>query len=326
MRPFSLFHALFMPNKHNDKYRHKFKKATYKVTNWADYNESLRKRGDITIWFTEEAIRAWKPEKTGSRPKDYSELAIATCLFLRQVFSLPLRQTEGFAKSLVQLMHLELGIPDFSTLSKRSINLELSNLAQTLTPGSHVIVDSTGLKVYGKSEWHQERHDVKAKRTWRKLHIAVDEKHQIIAWDITPNSTGDTTGAYDLLAQVEHEYKVVMGDGAYDSFDLNEAILKKQPDAKIVIPPPSVAVISQAANTQRDAHIRLLQEGRMAWQKQNNYGLRSHVELAVLRYKKIIGPDMKARELPQQKTEGGIGARVLNRMTSLGMPISIKMK
>lgn len=114
-----------MPNKHNDKYRHKFKKATYKVINWAAYNESLRKRGDITIWFTEEAIKAWKPEKTGGRgrPKDYSELAIETCLFLRLVFSLPLRQTEGFAKSLVQLMHLELNIPDFSTLSKRSINL-----------------------------------------------------------------------------------------------------------------------------------------------------------------------------------------------------------
>lgn len=141
-----------------------------------------------------------------------------------------------------------------------------------------MIIDSTGLKVYGKSEWHQEKHDAKAKRTWRKLHIAVDEKHQIIAWDITSNSTGDTTGAYDLLAQVEHEFKVVMGDGAYDSFDLNEAILKKQPDAKIVIPPPSVAVISQIANTQRDDHIRLLEEvGRMVWQKQNNYGLRSHI-------------------------------------------------
>jgi len=318
-----------MPNKHNDKYRHQFKKATYKVTHWADYNEALRKRGDITIWFTDEAITAWRPEKTGvrGRPKEYSELALETCLFLRLVFSLPLRQTEGFARSLVQLMHLELDTPDFSTLSKRSINLQLSTFAQTLTPGSHVIVDSTGLKVYGKSEWHQEKHATKAKRTWRKLHIAIDEKHQIIAWNITPNSTGDTTGAHDLLAQVEHEFKVVMGDGAYDSFELNESILKKQPDAKIVIPPPSVAVISHASNTQRDKHIRLLQDlGRRVWQKQNNYGLRSHVELAILRYKKIIGPDMKARKLSQQKTEGGIGTRILNRMTSLGTPVSVKVK
>ena len=202
----------------------------------------------------------------------------------------------------------------------------MSRLAQTLKPGSHVIVDSTGLKVYGKSEWHQEKHGAKAKRTWRKLHIAVDEKHQIIAYDITPNSIDDTTGSFDLLAQVEHGFKVVMGDGAYDSFKLNKSILMRQPDASIIIPPPSVAVISQEANTQRDDHIRILEEmGRMVWQKQNNYGLRSHVELAILRYKKIIGPDMKARKLPQQKTEGGIATRVLNRMTSLGMPISVEV-
>ena len=190
-----------MPNKHNDKYRHKFKKATYKVINWPEYNDALRKRGNITIWFTDEAIKAWAPERRGKkgRPQDYSDLAIETCLFLRLVYSLALRQTEGFVTSLICLMGLTLDTPDYTTLSKRSINLELSNLAQTLTPGSHVIVDSTGLKVYGKSEWHQEKHDVKAKRTWRTLHIAVDEKHQIVAYDVTPNTTGDATGALDLF-------------------------------------------------------------------------------------------------------------------------------
>ena len=122
-----------MPNKHNDKYRHKFKKATYKVKNWAKYNDALRKRGDITVWFTEEAIQAWTPDCTGmkGRPQKYSNLAIETCLFLRMIFSLPLRQTEGFARSLVRLMGLSLDVPDYSTLSRRSINLELSSLVQT---------------------------------------------------------------------------------------------------------------------------------------------------------------------------------------------------
>ena len=317
-----------MPNKHNDKCRHKFKKAAYKVKNWAEYNDALRKRGDITIWFTEEAIRSWVPENTGKkgRPQKYSDLAIETCLFLRLVYSLPLRQTEGFARSLVCLMLLGLNIPDYSTLSKRSVDLELSALAQTLKPGSHIIIDSTGLKVYGKDEWHQDKHGVNARRTWRKLHVIIDEKHQIIAYDITDNSKGDPTTAVDLLDQIEHSFNVVLGDGAYDSIKLTNAILNKQPDASIVIPPPSNAVISQNGNTQRDHHIRLLEEvGRIAWQKENDYGLRSHVELCMLRYKKIIGPSMKAREIPQQKTEGGIGARVLNRMTSLGMPESVKM-
>ena len=317
-----------MPNKHNDKYRHKFKKSTYKVTNWAEYNDALRRRGEITIWFTDEAIQSWAPEKTGKkgRPQKYSNLAIETCLFLRIVCSLPLRQTEGFACSLVRLMGLNLNVPDYSTLSKRSINLELSRLAQTLKPGSHIIIDSTGLKVYGKDEWHQDKHGVNARRTWRKLHIVIDERHQIIAYDITDNSKGDPTTAVDLLSQIEHAFNVVMGDGAYDSVKLTNAILNKQPGASIVIPPPSDAVISQDGNTQRDHHIRLLEElGRIAWQKENDYGLRSLVELCMLRYKKIIGPSMKAREIPQQKTESGVAVRALNRMTSLGMPISVKV-
>ena len=118
-----------------------------------------------------------------------------------------------------------------------------------------------------------------------------------------------------------------MGDGAYDSVNFTNAILNKEPDASIVIPPPSDAVMSQDGNSQRDQHIRLLEEiGRIAWQKENEYGLRSLVELCMLRYKKIIGPSMKARKIPQQKTEGGIATRVLNRMTSLGMPVSVKVK
>ena len=97
-----------------------------------------------------------------------------------------------------------------------------------------------------------------------------------------------------------------MGDGAYDSFKLNKAILHKQPDASIVIPPPSDAVISQEGTTQRDQHIRLLEEvGRIGWQKENDYGRRSHVELCMLRYKKIIGPNMKARKIPHKQQKEG---------------------
>ncbi len=117
-----------------------------------------------------------------------------------------------------------------------------------------------------------------------------------------------------------------MGDGAYESLKLTNAILNKQPEASIIIPPPTDAVISQDGNTQRDQNIRLLKEvGRIAWQKENEYGLRSHVELCMLRYKKIIGPNMKAMEIPQKKTEGGIAVRVLNRMTSLCMQKSVKV-
>ena len=108
-----------MPYKHNENRRHKIKKSRYKVTNWHDYNNGLRQRGDVTIWFTEEAIADWHPENTGARgrPQLYSDIAIETAVFIRQVFHLPLRQTEGFMKSLARIMKAEITIPDFSSIA-----------------------------------------------------------------------------------------------------------------------------------------------------------------------------------------------------------------
>ena len=147
-----------MPYKHHESHRHKFQKTRYKVTNWREYNEALRQRGNMTIWMTEDAIADWHPAKTGSRgrPQEYSDFAIETALLIRQVFRLPLRQTEGFMNSLAKLMKVDIRIPDFSSISKRSIELPRHLLDKTMEPGSLVIVDSTGLKVYGKDEWHQE--------------------------------------------------------------------------------------------------------------------------------------------------------------------------
>ena len=316
-----------MPYKHNQSRRHKFNKAKYTVTNWKDYTESLRRRGDITIWFSEDAIKDWHPKKIPGkpgRPKEYSELAIECCLMLRQVYKLPLRQTEGFLKSLITLMGLDIKAPDYSCISKRSIGLKLKKLIDTITPGSHFIIDSTGLKIFGKDEWHQVKHGVKGKRSWRKLHIAIDENHQIIASDLTDNNVGDVTATNDLLNQVE-SFNTFMGDGAYDAAGVYKQIFEINPDAKVIVPPPKNAIENSSVHEQRNAHTTLIKEhGRMAWQQKENYGLRSLVELAMLRYKTIIGPKMKARKISQQKTEAGISVRVLNIMTTLGMPISVK--
>jgi len=317
-----------MPNKHNDARRHKFNQAKYRVTNWADYNDALRKRGDITVWFTDKAIDAWVPERMQGqkgRPLEYSELAIECCLMIRQVFRLPLRQTEGFLTSLVRLMDMDITVPDYSSLSKRSIDLRLERLASTITAGSHIFVDSTGLKVYGKDEWNQEKHGTKAQRTWRKLHLAIDEKHQIVASDLTEKSVGDPSALKALLDQVD-AFDTFMADGAYDGDPIYTLILQQQPNADIVIPPPKNAVPEASAQPIRNQHVDTINnQGRIAWQKQTNYGLRALVELAMLRYKTIIGPKMKARELSQQKTEAAVSVRVLNRMTNIGMPVSVKM-
>jgi len=317
-----------MPYKHNENRRHKIKKSRYKVTNWHDYNNGLRQRGDVTIWFTEEAIADWHPEKTGARgrPQLYSDIAIETAVFIRQVFHLPLRQTEGFMKSLARIMKAEITIPDFSSISKRCIALPRHLLSKAVEPGSIVIVDSTGLKVYGKDEWHQEKHNVSARRTWRKLHLAIDENHQVLACELTTPDVGDPTTVPDLLAQIDTPFGTFIGDGAYDGEPVSRAVLDQQPDAQVVIPPHKNAVCSDAGDTQRDQHIQAIeQHGRIAWQQKTGYGLRNLVELAMQRYKRIFGNTMKARALPQQKTEAWISASALNRMTSLGMPVSVKI-
>ena len=218
-----------MPYKHNESRRHKFKKMIYKVTNWAEYTESLRRRGDITIWFSDDAIDEWHsdpiPGKCG-RPQEYSDLAIECCLMLRQVYHLPLRQTEGFTRSLIKFMELDIRAPDYTSLSKRSISLELKKLIDTIEPGSHFILDSTGLKVYGRDEWHQEKHNVKGKRTWKRLHLGIDENHNIIACELTETSVGDPSVLPEMLDQVER-FETFMGDGAYARFMDDWLILTK---------------------------------------------------------------------------------------------------
>jgi hypothetical protein len=106
----------------------------------------------------------------------------------------------------------------------------------------------------------------------------------------------------------------------------SQAVLNHQPNAKVVIPPHKTAVLSGAGDTQRDHHIQVIaQQGRLAWQKITGYNMRNYVELAMQRYKRIFGNTMKARALPQQKTEAWISVSALIRMTNLGMPVSVKV-
>ena len=199
-------------------------------------------------------------------------------------------------------------------------------LSLALEPGSVVIVDSTGLKVYGKDEWHQEKHDVAARRTWRKLHLAIDEHHQVLACELTTPEVGDPSAVADLLTPIATPFETFIGDGAYDGEPVSQAILNRQPNAQVVFPPHKTAVLSTAGDTQRDHPIQVIeQQGRPAWQKITGYNLRNYAELAMQRYKRIFGNTMKARALPQQKTEAWISASALNRMTHLGMPVSVKV-
>ena len=190
--------------------------------------------------------------------------------------------------SLVTVMNVGITIPDFSNISKRSITMPKPLIAKAKEAGSVVIVYSTGLKVYGKDEWHscpsgyQEKHDVAARRTWRKLHIASNEKHFIMACELTTPEVGDQTAVPDLLDQIDTPFDTFIGDGAYDGNPVYQVVLNKQPNAQVIIPPHKNAVLSESGDTQRDRHIKMIaSKGHMAWKQKTGYTLRSYVKLAM---------------------------------------------
>src|ERR687893_1109445 len=319
-----------MPYKANEARRHKIPKARYKVTNWPEYDRALQQRGSLTVWVTAEALAAWHPPKSGRRGRscEYSDVAIETGHLLRLAFGRPWRQTEGLLRSLATLLGVGIGIPDHTTFSRRSPGLALAgSLAQAQRTGPvHVVIDATGLKVYGAGEWLAETHGERGKRMWRKLHLAVDPTSgEILASELTTTEEGDASQVGPLLDRIHGPIASVTADGAYDGEPVYRAVAERQPDppAAVVVPPRVTAVASPTAGTtpsQRDRHLRMIEDrGRMGWQKAVGYGRRSLGETAVFRYKAIIGRGLRARTLPAQKTEARVACSVLNRMTSLGI-------
>jgi len=314
-----------MPYKANEPRRHKIPKARYKIEN--EYDAALRRRGSLTVWVTPEAIAAWTPAMTGrrGRPRSYSDVAIEAGLMLRLAFGRPWRQTEGLLGSIMDLLGLDLLVPDHTTFSRRSVDLGVATALKKASGPVHVVIDSTGLKVFGAGEWLHEKHGGKPRRSWRKLHLAVDpDSGEILASELTDD--GDASLVGPLLDQIASPISAVFADGAYDGEPIYRSIAAHTLDAAVIIPPRSTAVPSDTAETaptQRDRHIEMIEErGRLGWQRAVNYGKRSLAEVAMFRYKKVIGRGLHARTLPTQKTEAKVACKVINIVTALGMPVS----
>jgi hypothetical protein len=305
------------------------KKLAYKVTNWREYNESLVRRGDITFWFDEDVIDAWEHDNAAwkvGRPFTYSDVAVETLLTLRELFRLPYRQTEGLGRALSKLMNAEIAIPDFTSLAKRAAKLCASlNVLDAQGP-LDVVVDSTGLKVFGEGEWKVRQHGAAGRRTWRKLHLAVDPAtHEIVAEVLTENSGHDADQVEPLLEQVEAEVQTFYGDGAYDQWKVYQTLAENH--IWSIIPPRKNAKIKQHGNAsaeplERDECLRQIRrDGRKAWKKSIGYHRRSLVETAMSRLKAGFGDRLKNRELPNQQIETRLRCKLLNWFVVLGMPL-----
>ncbi|MPR10904.1 IS5 family transposase [Microvirga tunisiensis] len=321
-----------MPFKANAARRHRIPKQRYRVTNWAEYDAALRQRGSLTVWFTKEAIAVWRaePRTTRGGQAHDSALAIKTALTLRAVFRLALRQTEGLIGSILQLLGLDLAVPDHSTLSRRAETLAVPNRSPNPRRPVHLLVDSTGLRLCGPSEWLVEKHGTRRRRSWRKLHIGVDaETGQILASELTTSDVDDGSQVEPLLDQITAPLASFIGDGAYDQAGIYGTIAKRYPEADVIVPPRSTAVPSDTAGstpTQRDRHLQSIQEhGRMGWQKRSGYARRALVEAAISRIKRVIGDGLRSRTEPRRATEVAIGIDALNRMFELGRPESVRI-
>ncbi|WP_298987623.1 IS5 family transposase [uncultured Roseibium sp.] len=299
------------------------------MTNWTEYNESLRRRADITVWFDESVEHQWGVGPTGKRgrPCRYSDFAITVTLQIRTVFHLALRQVQGFVRSLFKLMQLELAVPDFSTLSRRT-----SRLAPLPREGSKafgpldLVVDSTGLKVFGTGDWQETKHGkTQQRRSWRKLHLGLDlETGQIACSELTTDDIGDPSAVPGLLDQIDEPVHRFLADGAYDGAATRTEIMRRFAYVEIIIPPPKTAVAgpeAETAPTARDLDVLAIKaHGRMAWQKSSGYNKRARVETLMGRWKSVIGERLRSRTLDNQRTESRIGVSVLNKMTSLARP------
>jgi Transposase DDE domain len=323
-----------MPYKYPKDKGWKIPKQKYKLKNWSKYNNALKDRGRIDFWLDKEAIDNWYEEDqenigTGA-PRQYTDFCIIICHEIRQVYRLPLRQSEGFINSIFRMMGLNIKCPNYSVLSKRllTLNIPCPRYTEKDTPDDDVAamtIDSTGLKRFGRDEWHQEKHKVSAKRSWRKLHVCVDDKHYIHGSVLTDRFASDEGTIDDLIEQVTTSANHVSLDSAYDSNDVYVSLKNKFPNAKIVIPPDKNAIIHDKNHAIRNQHLQEIQaHGRMNWQKENQYGRRNISELSIQRRKRILGNQLHAREFTRQKVEAMIGSGILNKMTSLGMPQSYR--
>lgn len=305
-------------------------KKKYKIRNWSDYNESLKQRGTMEVWINDDVLDKWKALPSG-RPGAqliYSDLAIQTVLQIGKVFHQKLRQAEGLLKNIFRLMRVKLSVPDYSTVSRRGadLNVLLTKKAKKKGEKTIVVIDSTGLKVYGEGEWKVRQHGVAKRRTWRKAHLMV-ANGEIRAAELTENNVADCDAFENLLNQEEGDIDTVAGDGGYDREKVYQACLKRK-IKNVLIPPQKNAKIKLHGNLKSEPHPRdknlrrIRQTTRKRWKEKSGYHVRSLAETMMFRFKTILGDKLNARKLENQVTEFLTSVSIMNRITELGMPDS----
>ena len=281
----------------------KLRNGKYKVKNWREYNKSLKNRGDITFWLSDDALGNLLEQDLVIKPRrrqvKYSKNALQTIYTFRQIFNIRLRQAEGFTRSLLRIVGVSLPVPDYTTVSRLIRKLSIDFVYSKPNGNINVIFDSTGIKVLGEKEWINYKHGTRQRKIWRKLHIGVTDDGSIIAGEIITLRDSDIATVPELLKQIPNYIDNIVGDGAYHQKRMLEYIEQHRNTKKAkFIGPPGKSVKS--------------------------YGNRLKVEETFSRYKRISNK-FKAQNFLGQQYEAKLSLLILNKMMAIGMPKTIRI-
>jgi hypothetical protein len=304
------------------------KKKLYRIKNWSEYNQALINRGSITVWFDEEVIKKWYTQDNAIKkghPQRYSKIAIECALTIRAIYHLPFRSAQGFLASLIELLHLQLDTPNYTTLCRRQKNLRISLSARKSNEHLHLVIDSSGMKVYGEGEWKVKKHGKSKRRTWRKLHIGINpDNHDIIVAKVTNGNIHDSEPFGAMLQQTDRDIYQTTADGAYDTHNCYQATLNKNSIPNF--PPRKNAILHKPTDKawilRNNAIMLVRRKGLDEWKQETNYHKRSLSETAFFRLKKIFGHHVNAKKFENQITELLLRCNILNKINQLGMPNS----
>lgn len=305
--------------------------SRYKVRNWSQYNESLKKRGSLSLWISEDAIKKWKSPKNPrfiGAPQKYSNDAILCMMMLKVVYHLPYRQLIGFIVQIFKLMGLDLPIPHFTTVADRARSLGSVFKKLSKANPKDLVFDSSGFKIYGEGEWHMRKHGKQKRRRWKKFHIGICPKtHEIVLAEVTELEVADCEVAPKLIKKAPRSVKRVLGDGAYDTFECYRSAHER--GCELLVPPRSGAVLKDGDDPwvkKRNESISEIiglgnnEESVKLWKKLKGYHRRSLVETSFSRFKGSFGPKLFSKNVNNQKVELQVKAYAMNQMTRAGMP------
>lgn len=295
------------------------------MSNWSSYNRALKERGGFTLWLSEDVLSSWHDVR--GRGAIYNDMAIVAALQIRALFRLPLRQTQGFLESFSQSLGLAIAVPHYSTLSRRAGGLSFPALPSA-PQGAHIVIDATGLKVYGEGEWKVRLHQQAYRRTWKKLHLATDEKTGlIVSSELTEGSLHDSQGFDAVFEGIAGDIGQVSADNAYDAHYIHEAIIKRGAKATIATRANSKCFDEGGkGHANRNAILESIREtDAKTWSRESGYCKRALAETTMSRLKKTFGGELWAKNFNNQKAEANIKIRLLNHFIINGKPKSYKI-